>query len=154
MAVAVAAGLIVIAALGVQVARLDHRVGQLQTATAEPSISAAATSALVDTRAQHIELTAAHRSSPSLAEIAVLPSGSAFLVNRSLPDLGANRTYQLWGQVGHRVISLGVLGNAPRDIAFHVDPGVVIGWYAVTAEHAGGVVRTTHSPVAAGATTS
>jgi anti-sigma factor RsiW len=150
MVVGIAAGLLVIAALGVQVARLGNRVGQLQTPTAEQSISQAATSALGDPQAQHVELTAAHplSSAASVAEIAVLPSGSAFLVNRSLPALDAAETYQLWGQVGGRLISLGVLGNAPHDVAFHVDSGTVIALYAVTAERAGGVVRTTHAPVA------
>jgi anti-sigma factor RsiW len=153
MVVAVAAGVLVIAALGVQVARLGNRVNQMQTPTATQSISQAATSALGDPGAQHVELTAARSSvhsvaAASVAEIAVLPSGSAFLVNRSLPDLVANQTYQLWGQVGHRLISLGVLGNAPHTVAFHVDPGAAIAFYAVTAERAGGVIQSTHAPVA------
>jgi anti-sigma factor RsiW len=149
MVVGIAAGLLVIAALGVQVARLGNRVGQTQTPTAEQSISRAATSALGDPQAEHVELTAAHpRSAASVAEIAVLPSGAAFLVNRSLPALETTETYQLWGQVGGRLISLGVLGNAPHDVAFHVDSGAVIATYAVTAERAGGVVRTTHAPIA------
>lgn len=146
--VAVAAGLLVIVALGVQVARLGNRVNQLQTATAAQSISQAATSALGDPRAEHVELTAAHPPASSVAEIVVLPSGSAFLVNHSLPDLDADQTYQLWGKVGDQLVSLGVLGSAPHDVAFHVDHGAVITTYAVTAERAGGVVRPTHTPVA------
>lgn len=143
-----AAVLAVIAALGVEVGRLDHQVSQLQALSDQQAITQAAENALSDPQARHVSLDAAHSSGPALVEIAVLPSGTSFLVNRALPALPANETYQLWGQVGDQLISLGVLGPAPTDESFHVDPAASISSFAVTAERAGGVVRTTHVPVA------
>lgn len=150
---AVAAGLVVIAALGVQVGRLDHRVTQLQAASAQQAVAHAAALALSDNQAQHVVLEAAHSSGPATAQIAILPSGTGFLVNRRLPRVASDQTYQLWGQVGGALVSLGVLGSAPADVSFHVDPGARITAFAVTVEHAGGVVQSTHIPVAVSSTT-
>ncbi len=84
----------------------------------------------------------------------ILPSGSAYLVNKALPALPANLTYQLWGKANGQLVSLGVLGNAPSTVALTVRPSSVYHAYVVTAEHAGGVVRTTHQPVATSGTVS
>jgi hypothetical protein len=148
---AAAAAVVVIAALGVQVGRLDHQVGQLQALSEQQVITQAAQSALSDPQARHVSLDAAHSSGPAVVVLAVLPSGTSFLVNRGLPALTADETYQLWGQVGDQLVSLGVLGSAPTDESFHVDPATSISSFAITAERAGGVVRTTHVPVAVSA---
>ncbi|MHB8438208.1 MAG: anti-sigma factor [Acidimicrobiales bacterium] len=145
---AAAAAFVVIAALGVQVGRLDHRVSQLQALSDQQAITEAAQNALSDPQARHVSLDAAHSSGPVVVELAVLPSGTSFLVNRGLPALPADETYQLWGQVGDQLVSLGVLGPAPNDESFHLDPSASVSSFAVTAERAGGVVRTTHVPVA------
>jgi anti-sigma factor RsiW len=145
---AVAAALVVIAALSIQLSRLDHQVAQLQTAGNQQVITQAAQSALTDPQAKRVVLDAAHSSGPAVVEIAILPSGTAFFVNRSLPALARTETYQLWGEVGDQLISLGVLGAAPRYVAFHVDPAASIEAFAVTAERAGGVVQSAHVPVA------
>jgi hypothetical protein len=57
---------------------------------------------------------------------------------------------QLWGQTDNQLISLGVLGNRPIKAAFSVGPLAKYNAYVVTAERAGGVVKTTHRPVAMG----
>lgn len=145
---AIAAAVVVIAALGVQVSRLSNRVGQLQVAGQEAALTQAAQSALTDPQARKVALTAAHTSGPPIAEIVVLPSGTAFVVDDHLPKLSSNQTYQLWGDVGGDLVSLGLLGSRPADVPFRVDPGVRVMSFAVTAERAGGVVRTTHVPVA------
>ncbi|MGH9920219.1 MAG: anti-sigma factor domain-containing protein [Nitrososphaerales archaeon] len=145
---AVAAGLLVIAGLGVQVGRLDHKVNQLQAVSEKQAITQAADLALSDPQAHRVALEAAHSSGPIVAQIAILPSGTAFLVNQRLPTLASDQTYQLWGQVGQELISLGVLGTAPGYVSFHVDPAAAVTSFAVTVEHEGGVVRSTHVPVA------
>ncbi len=147
-ALAAAAALVVIAALGVQLGRLDHQVSQLQAVSGQQGITQAAESALENPQARRVTLDAAHSSGPALVQIAILPSGAGFFVNRRLPPLASNETYQLWGQVGNDLVSLGVLGATPRYVAFHVDPSASIASFAVTAEHAGGVVQSTHVPVA------
>ena len=47
-----------------------------------------------------------------------------------------------------QTVSLGLLGSAPHDVAFTVDPSAPVKAFAVTDEVAGGVVRSVHSPVA------
>jgi hypothetical protein len=144
----IAAATILIAALGVQVAHLDGRVGQLQQADKTQGIGQAAQSALNDPQARRITLTAAHSAGPAIARIAILPSGTAFVVADRLPVLPLHETYQLWGRVGNQLISLGLLGNHPQDVEFLIDPSVTVTAFAITAEHAGGVVKSTHAPVA------
>ena len=54
--------------------------------------------------------------------VAVLePGGLGVISLRDLPDLGPDRTYQLWGVIDDEVISLGVLGHRPGVEPFTVD---------------------------------
>jgi anti-sigma-K factor RskA len=142
-----AAAVVVIVALTAVVIHLNDRVGQLQGASAQQQLMRAATTALHDPAANTVDL--ASTSTSRLAQIAILPSGSAFLLNDALPTLPDSRTYQLWAKVGDRLVSMGVLGNHPTAIAFDVGNAKVSG-FAVTDEHAGGVVRPTGPPVALG----
>ncbi len=147
--VAAAAAVVVAILLGVQVGRLDQRVGQLANASRQTGISQAVQAALLDPGAQRVALTATDSSSKARAAVVVvLPDGSAFMVNTRLPRLAADRTYQLWGVVNGQTVSLGLLGSQPHDVAFTVDPGAPVKVFAVTDEVAGGVVRSTHNPVA------
>jgi anti-sigma factor RsiW len=66
--------------------------------------------------------------------------GHGFLEAQALPDLPADRTYQLWGVVGDQVISLGVIGGSPTIAPFSVDGDVVVAALVITNEVAGGVV--------------
>lgn len=144
---AAAAVVVLIGALAVEVGRLDDRVAHLQGATPQQQVARAAQGAFADPAAQHVVL-AATTTSARLAQIAVLPTGAAFLVNDALPALPANRTYQLWGLVGDRLISLGLLGSDPSAVSFNAGGAGLVTRFAITAEHAGGVVQSTHQPVA------
>jgi anti-sigma-K factor RskA len=135
-AVAVAA----ITVLGVQVGRLDHRVDQLH--------SSSAPAALADPHARHVTLTAA--GAGTAASLAILPSGTAYLVNDHLPGLPPSETYQLWSITGSRTVSLGLLGNRPTTVALTLSPAATGRVYAITVEPAGGVVAPTRAPVAEG----
>lgn len=155
---AVAASVAVVAVLlAVQVGRLDQRVGQLAKSSQQSGLSQAVQAALLDPNAQKVTLAAtnaapiggsAPRPGGQAAVLVILPNGTAFVVNTGLPRLAADRTYQLWGVVNGQTVSLGLLGNQPRDVAFTVNPSALIKVFAVTDEVAGGVVRTTHDPVA------
>ncbi len=46
------------------------------------------------------------------------PTGQGYLVKSNLPTLSAAKTYQLWGVIKGRAISLGLLGQAPHAVAF------------------------------------
>lgn len=149
----VAAAAIVILVLGVQVAHLNHQVGRLQALSQRQGVIQAAQAAQANPQATHVTLDAAHTTGQAVAEIVFLPSGTAFVVNSHLPVLPATQTYQLWGKVHDRLVSLGLLGSHPSDVAFRLSPSAKVSLFAVTAERAGGVVQSTQVPVAEGKTT-
>ena len=65
-----------------------------------------------------------------------------------MPKLTAAQTYQLWGLTKQHTISLGVMGNNPKVVAFTV-AGRPLG-LAITTETAGGVAVSTQAPAAVG----
>jgi hypothetical protein len=137
--VAAVAAVAVIAVLGVQTVRLSNRSGTL---------NALALSALADPSAQQVDLESASPARVTDAELVLLPSGAAYLLNMALPGLPSSETYQLWGRSNGQLISLGILGSRPTTVAFAVGPGAKYSAYVVTAERAGGVVKTEHRPIA------
>jgi anti-sigma factor RsiW len=143
---AVAAAIVVV--LGVQVARLDNRVNNLNALAERQGVSEAAQAALLDPSAQRVVLTESATSGPAMAELVILPSGSAYLVNRRMPSLPTEQTYQLWGIKGASAVSLGLLGNAPGTVPLTIAGHVHGSSFAITAESAGGAVAPTHAPVA------
>ncbi len=152
-ATAVAAVAAVLATvLGVQVARLDHRVGQLQASAARPALSQAVAAALEDPTSERVRLTPPTGSSGTGASVTLVltSSGTGYLVAHGLAPLAADRTYQLWAVLPTGPVSLGLLGPSPSESAFGADPGVAVPTYAITAEHAGGAVQPTSRPVVEG----
>jgi len=153
-----AAAAVVAVLLAFQVGRLDQRVGQLASASRQTGINQAVQAALLDPGVQQVTLSATSSISTTgtsvpgkgerVAVVVLPPSGPAFVLNTGLPALASDRTYQLWGLVRGQLVSLGLLGSEPHDVAFTVDPSAPIKTFAVTNEVAGGVVRSTHAPVA------
>ena len=82
------------------------------------------------------------------ATAVVESNGSGYLMGDTLPELDESQTYQLWGVRDGAVISLGILGNAPRVVAFHMDDEIHT--LAVTAEVAGGVEKSANDAVVVG----
>ncbi len=153
MATAVAAAAAVLAVvLGVQVARLDHRVGQLQADAARPALSRAVAAALEDPTSQRVRLVPPVGSAAPGAEVTLVltGSGTGYLVAQGLDPLGPGRTYQLWAVLPAGAVSLGLLGPRPTEAAFGLDPGVPVPTFAITAERAGGAVAPTSRPVVEG----
>ena len=141
----------VIALLAVQVGRLDNRVSQLAGADRQRGLASAVVAAVVDPSHHEVVLDApatARYRGQAVAKLVILPDGSAFALNAHLPRLGPHRTYQLWGFVNGRAVSLGLLGAHPDSVAFRVDPSVPVSTFAVTDETAGGAVQPTRSPSA------
>ena len=85
------------------------------------------------------------------ATAVVAPDGSGYILGSSLPELDDDRTYQLWGVREGAVISLGILGNEPEVVAFHMDQSIEA--LAITAEVAGGVEKSANDAVVVGETT-
>lgn len=145
-AVSVAAAVILV--LGVVVARQEDRLDDMSREVAAVDIQRAAGQAMADPDATKVALSPPD-GGDATATVVVLPDGTGFLLG-SLPDLPGDRTYQLWGIDGERVISLGVLGSEPTVAAFPVgEAGFTT--YALTEEVRGGVGQSQNPPMAVGA---
>jgi hypothetical protein len=137
----------VIALLTVQVGHLNDQVGRLD----RNALSSAVSAALRNPQARTVALSNPARPGAKVADIVVLPSGAGYVIDDKLRALASDQTYQLWGVEEGKTVSLGLLGSHPGQVPFSQGNGTPISAYAVTAERAGGVVSTTHSPVAEGA---
>jgi anti-sigma factor RsiW len=91
--------------------------------------------ALADPDATRVVLSSEDSSERAVA--VVEPGGLGVISMRDLPDLGAERTYQLWGVIDDEVISLGVLGHRPDVEPFTAEGDLTA--LVVTDEAAGGV---------------
>ncbi|HUY67089.1 MAG TPA: anti-sigma factor [Acidimicrobiales bacterium] len=143
-----AAAAVVAVVLGFQVRHLDHQVNSLQA-----PLSAAERSALGSPTTRQVELVAAPGPAGAASEratVVLTESGTGFVQAQGLSRLPGDETYQLWGVVGRKTISLGLLGARPEVIAFSVAGAPPVSAFAITAEQSGGVVRSNHQPVVAG----
>ena len=64
--------------------------------------------------------------------------GHGYLIASGLPSLPMDHTYQLWGVIGSKAISLGVLGHHPGIATFSADGAIT--QLVVTDEVGGGVI--------------
>jgi hypothetical protein len=140
------AAAVVAVLLGVQVHHLDRQVAALQA-----PLSGAEQAALNAPSTKRVHLTA-HPSTGNPVDVMVVltKSGTGFVQAGQLSPLPIDRTYQLWGVVGDKTISLGLLGARPTVVAFSVAGGAAVSAFAITAEHSGGVVQSSNQPVVAG----
>jgi anti-sigma factor RsiW len=128
-----AAAAVVIAALGLEVGRLDNRTRQLTAAVKRGEdvgrIATEAGTRSVSMRSADGEVTA----TAYLAD-----GGVAAIDGRQLPPLPSDREYQLWGIDNGTAVSLRLLGDRPGFVTFRVGSGV--DHLAVSDEPAGGQV--------------
>ena len=106
--------------------------------------------ALIAKVAVHPDATSVHLAAAGgegSADVVIL-DGQAYLVRDSLPPLGDDETYQLWGQKGETKVSLGVLGSSPGQLVVSADASYDA--LAITAEKKPGVVSSSNSAVVAG----
>jgi hypothetical protein len=141
-----AAAAVVIVALGLDVHAQSRRITSISRTLPSQSLQQAAQAALLDPSGSRVQLRSDdHR---VFADAVVLRDGTGYLVVNNLPTLASGRTYQLWGVVGDRKISLGVLGTRPSIVAFRASAPIAA--LAVTDELGGGVVQTAQKPVVVG----
>jgi anti-sigma factor RsiW len=142
-----AAAAVVAIVLGVQVNHLHHQVN-----ASSATLSGAERSALAQPTTRRIELTSEQSggSQPGEVTVVLTKSGSGFVEAQGLGALPKNKTYQLWGVVGQRTISLGLLGPDPSIVSFSAAGSVPVRTFAITAEHAGGVVQSSNPPIVSG----
>ena len=145
-AVAVAAA-IALVLLSVQVVSLHSRLDRAHQLG--PSAMAAAFDRATKANGAR-EVALVNTSGASLARVVLLPDGTGYLRGDHLSPLPADRTYQLWAVTGAGkspvTVSAGVLGPDPQAVSFRASGPVKA--FAVTIEHAGGVVKSANTPIA------
>ncbi len=147
--VVAAAAVVIALVFGLQVGHLHRQVDALQSGT---QLSAAERAALTAPGTRRIPLSDPTIAGSHPATIVLTAAGTGFVINDrgglvALPD---DRTYQLWGVVGTKVISLGLLGPHPEIVPFSVAGSSPVSAFAITDEVAGGVVASVNRPVAEG----
>jgi hypothetical protein len=143
----VAAAAVVIALLGVQVVRQERLLDDMRQTRNDDIALQAVNLALVDPDAVTAQLTS--DDGRVTATAVVQPNGVGYLIPRDLPGLPDDRTYQLWGAAGDKVVSLGVLGAEPPDVVpFSASGDLEL--LVITEEEAGGVPTSAQPAVVAG----
>ena len=131
--------------LGISLANANNQVAHLQGAIAE-SAHAQIVAAMETQGHTFVTLTnVRHR---QVAQFVLLPNGRGYLVTSKLPALPASETYQLWGVINSKTISLGLLGRAPHLATFTSAGASRPYQLGVTVEAAGGA-RQPHGPMLA-----
>ncbi len=146
VAAVAAAALALVGVMGLKIVDDERRIDALQEQARGADLSRTVEAAVADPTARRVDL----RSPDArfVAQAVLLPDGTGYLVDSNLPDMGGDRTYQLWAVVGTNRISVGVLGPKPGIAAFKA-PGQTSA-LAITAETAGGVVLTQNQPLVVG----
>lgn len=133
-ALVAAAAIAAVALLGVSTLHLQSRVDALRDEVGRGGLQQAAAAAVLNPHHTTLRLTSAD--GRLNAEVVTVGGREAYLVGSNLTPVDSDRTYQLWGVVGGRPVSLGLLGSHPELAAFQIDPAVTR--LMVTAEPAGG----------------
>jgi anti-sigma-K factor RskA len=142
----VAAAVIIVLAVSLTVE--SNHVAKLQRQLASNSYAAAA--ALSAPGHTVVDLTSSTRQSE--AEFVLLPDGRGYLVNSQLPALTSGRTYQLWGLIDGKPISIGLMGGKPTSVTFTVS-GSKPTLLGITVEPSGGSPTPTNAMIASGTVT-
>jgi anti-sigma factor RsiW len=141
---AVAAALIVV--LGLQVNSQRHDINALKSrvgTSTDATLQHLVTAALLEPGSTKVHLSSAD--GRTAVDAVLTRDGTGYLLADRLPQLTADRTYQLWGVVGQDKVSLGVLGAHPMIAPFRA--AAPLAALAVTDEQAGGVVTSNQQPV-------
>ncbi len=136
-----------VVALAVGLAHESARVGSLTSALASAQRGAVATALATP---GHRVVTLTSSSGEGLATFVMLPDGRGYLVRDALAPLAAGRTYQLWGIVAGRPVSIGVMGRAPRSVTFTLADATPSA-LGITVEPRGGSLTPATTMVASGA---
>jgi anti-sigma factor RsiW len=85
-----------------------------------------------------------------LAQFVVDPDGQGYMVSSKLPTLSSAHTYQLWGVVDGKPISLGLLGRHPTQATFTLASWQTASVLGITVEPSEGAVVPSQPMVALG----
>jgi anti-sigma factor RsiW len=136
-----------VAILSVSLVRADDHVSQLTTQSIAGQPGDVVT-ALETPGHQVINLDSSKH--VKLAQFVVDPDGRGYMVSSKLPTLSSDRTYQLWGVVDGKPISLGLLGRHPAQATFTLASWQTASVLGITVEPANGAVVPSQPMVALG----
>jgi anti-sigma factor RsiW len=138
-----AAAAIAIAVLGIEVAKSPS-----SSVTASGASMAQVRRALAQPGSRKVIMTGP-RGSKVTVDAVITAQGVGYVYGeKDLTSLPDDRTYQLWGVVGHGAVSYGLLGTSPHIVEF--DAGRGVSELAVTDEVATGVVVSHNQPKVSG----
>ncbi len=140
MAAVMAVAAVFVAALGIEVGRLQVRKPATQTANLA---SLAYHVADADSSATHLTLASAD--GVHTVRAVIIADGTTYLGPGNLDTLPPDETYQMWGIVNGARVSLGVFGDSPTFHTFTTPKSAAV--IAMTVEQRGGVVSSTNTPV-------
>jgi hypothetical protein len=142
---AAAAAVALLAVLGAKVVDQGNQIDRLRGESAAGALSSAAANAISDPKAVKAFLKTSNGTASAQAAV---EGDLGYLLASNLPVLPADRSYQLWGVIDGKVISLGVLGNHPDVVVFPATEGLTT--LVLTDEVKGGVPTSTQPALAAG----
>ena len=134
--------------LSVNLVHADNQVNQLNAALGNNQ-------SVVESMLQapgHVTVTLNGGHSVALAKF-VLLNGSGYMFQSNMTPLPANETYQLWGIINGKAISIGIMGPKPGRVSFTVAGSRRPTELAVSVEPAGGSTVPTTPLVASGIVT-
>jgi anti-sigma-K factor RskA len=138
-----------VAVLSFNLVQANNHVAQLTNALGVAN-RGAVVAALVTPGHIDVTLDSAHHA--PVAKI-VLLNGHGYVVSSKMPQLSSAQTYQLWGIIAGKPISIGLMGSKPTNIEFSVASALQPSKLAVTIEPAGGSQTPSSPPVASGTVT-
>ncbi|MFY9784103.1 MAG: anti-sigma factor [Acidimicrobiales bacterium] len=147
LALPIAVAAVIVAVLAFQLVSADQRDSNLQSALNASSSSQVA-AALKTPGHELVNLKGS--ADQNLAKFVLLPDGRGYLMNSKLPTLSDQQTYQLWGIIGGKAISIGLMGRSPIHVAFTIVGPPNPTELAVTVEPSGGTSTPTTPSVASG----
>ena len=147
LAMAVAAAVVVIAGLAVVLVRQEHRIDQMAASISTEGMQGDVMRAMADPASHKMMLSSTSTTGEPMTAAAVMTEhGTGYFMAGSMPALGEDQTYQLWGKMADgQVVSLGVLGHDPQMASFEASGGLTD--LMVTEEVRGGVAQSANPAV-------
>ncbi len=135
--------------LSFNLVQVNNHVSQLTNALGAADRGAVAAAELAP---GHLNVTLSNSHVADLAKFVML-SGHGYMVSSKMPNLSSAQTYQLWGMIDGKPISLGLMGTRPTNVEFTVAGASAPSELAVTIEPAGGTSTPTTPIIASGMVT-
>ena len=105
--------------VAIERARSSRLLGQIDTLRETSPAALRLAQLESDPSARNVQLVSS--TGRTLGHVLLAADGEGYIVGDTLPTLPIGRTYQLWGVKGGLVLSLGVLGRAPKAMPFAAD---------------------------------